>query len=125
MTRKLRPGINYNRLDKGSVSSGTVTFDRRVSVAQKLTVTGAITLALAGFTVGTFCDLTVELVNGGSSAITISGINWVLPTTGAFTSSLSTYLTAAGRSPATLQTTGTDFLYFWNDKAGNIYGKIL
>jgi hypothetical protein len=104
-----------------------VTFDRSAKSVWKLTVGGALTIATTGWpAAGNFGDLLIELVNGGSAAVTFTGINWILPTTGAAAASFSAYLTAIGRSPASLQSAGTDWIYLWTTNGGTtINGKLL
>ena len=120
-------GQFITELNKGTVSSGTVTFSFAGSNVQKLTVGGALTIALAGSPpTGIFADMTIELVNGGSAALTLPTINWILPATGAPASTFSAYLAAVGRSPSTLQSAGTDFIYLWTTNGGTtVYGKII
>lgn len=116
------------KVDKGSVGTGTVTFTVSAGNVQKLTVTGALTIALAGWIAGsTLSEVLIELVNGGVAVVTMpAAIKWILPTTGAAAASFSAYLTAIGRTPASLQSAGTDFLYLWSTDGGTtIYGKIM
>jgi hypothetical protein len=117
---------SFTEVDKGTVTTGTVTFAADTANVQKLTVGGALTLAFSGFAAaGIYSDLLIELVNGGSAAITMPvGIIWQLPSTGAAAASFSAYLTAIGRT--SLQSAGTDFLYFTSTDGGvTIYGKLL
>jgi hypothetical protein len=117
---------SFTEVDKGTVTTGTVTFAADTANVQKLTVGGALTLAFSGFAAaGIYSDLLIELVNGGSAAITMpAGIIWQLPSTGAAAASFSAYLTAIGRT--SLQSTGTDFLYFMSTDGGvTVYGKLL
>src|SRR5215813_10309288 len=65
-------------INKGTVSSGTVTFTQSEGAKQKLTVGGAITIAYAGWPAsGIYADLEIELVNGGSASITWPSVNWM------------------------------------------------
>lgn len=111
-------------LDKGTVSSGTATFDYAVAGSQRLQVGGGLTIALTNLpTSGRRFTLLLELVNAGSAAVTFPTINWVKPD-GTTTTTLSSYLTAISR-PA-LQTSGTDFVLLWGRDAGDTtYGKLL
>lgn len=113
--------------NKGNSGTGTFAWGRTVSNVVKITVNGAVTLATpTGFpTSGTFGDMILELVNGGSAAVTMpSAISWVLPATGAAAASFSAYMTAIGRS--SLQASGTDWFYLWSTNGGTtIYGKLL
>lgn len=116
--------INHNEVDKGTVSTGTVTFTQSVANVQRLQVGGALTIATTGWpTSGTFGELLIKLVNAGAYAVTLPTINWIKPD-GTLTTTFATYLTAISR-PA-LQTSGTDFLYLFSDDAGvTIYGKLI
>lgn len=115
---------SYTEVDKGTVGTGTVTFSLSAGNAQRLQVSGALTIALAGFpAAGIVGDLFIKLVNGGVAAITLPTINWILPAGGAATS-FAAYLAAIGRTA--LQTAGTDFMYLWTDDAGaTVYGKLI
>lgn len=116
--------INHNEVDKGTVTSGTVTFTQSVANVQRLQVGGALTIATTGWpTSGTFGELLIKLVDAGAYAVTLPTINWIKPD-GTLTTVFATYLTAISR-PA-LQTSGTDFLYlFSDDAAGTVYGKLI
>lgn len=120
-------GQAYSEGDKGSVSSGTVSFDRSVKNVWKLTVAGALTITTTGWpAAGNLGDLLIELINGGSAAVTFSGISWIHPTTGKPAASFAEYLTAIGRNPAALQATGTDWIYLWSTNGGTtVNGKIV
>jgi hypothetical protein len=115
---------SFSRPDKGTLASGTVTFNRAAGNVQRLQVGGALTLALSGFpAAGIFADMLIKLVNGGAYAVTLPTIQWVQPS-GVPTATFATYLAAISR-PA-LQIAGTDFIYLWTDDAGaTIYGKLL
>lgn len=116
---------NYDIISKGFVVSDTVTFDKDVSSFQKVIVGGPITIAVIGFTENKYSDLIIEVVNGGLFTITMPAVNWILPTTGGVTNSFPLYLLATGREPASLQTDGSDFLLFWSDGTGVVYGKLV
>jgi hypothetical protein len=67
--------------DKGSVGTGTVTFsvnaDPSYISEQKLTVTGNLTIAFSNWpSSGTYGEVEIQLVNGGSATITWPTINW-------------------------------------------------
>lgn len=111
-------------VDKGTVGTGTVTFDYTGGSCQRLQVSGALTMALINFPPsGNLGVMQLELVNAGSAVITFPTINWVR-LDGTFTTSISTYLSNVGRNA--LQTTGTDFIMIWSRNAGTtVYGKIL
>jgi hypothetical protein len=112
------------RVDKGTVTNGTVTFNYSSSNVQRLQVGGPVTIVLAGFPpAGTFGEVMIKLVNGGSAVVTLPTIQWILPS-GVTTGTLSTYFIAIGRTA--LQDSGIDFLYLWTDDGGGtIYGKLL
>lgn len=107
-------------VDLGTVINGTVTFDRAQAPVQKLTVAGAFTVELAGWLANSYSDLFIELTDGGSQTITWpDDINWIIPSTGATTTSFSTY--GVG-----LQTSGIDFVIFWSPDGGATkFGKIV
>ena len=112
--------------DKGTVSTGTITLSASDGNVQKLTIAGAVSLAVNGWpSPGIFGEVLIRLVNAGAYAVTMpSNINWPLPTTGAPATSFAAYLTAIGRT--SLQTAGSDFIYLWSDDGGfNVYGKLL
>ena len=113
-------GASTVMVDKGTVTSGTVTFTVSDSAYQRLQVGGALTVATAGWpTTGTYGEVLIELVNGGAFAITWPvAINWIRAD-----GTTSTSFTANG---VTLQTAGTDFVLLWSRNAGTtIYGKIV
>ena len=116
-------GESYTEVAKGSVSSGTVTFTLSAGNSQTLTVAGALTIAFAGWpTTGHAAAMLLRLTNAGSAAVTVTTVNWVLPS-GSLTTSISAYLTAISR---TLQTSGVDWAVIWNDDGGTtLYGKLL
>lgn len=116
---------NYDVINKGFVVSDTVIFDKSNSSFQKVTVGGPITIAVTGFTENKYSDLIIEVVNGGLFTVTMPGVNWILPTTGGVINSFPLYLIATGREPASLQTDGSDFILFWSDGDGVIYGKLV
>lgn len=119
-------GLNFTRLDLGIKNSGTVIINRAEAAVIKVTVGGPITLSLSGFINNKFGDILLELVNGGSSIVTMPNVNWILPTTGGITNSFATYLTATGKLPAALQSSGSDFILFWSDDGGaTVYGKVI
>jgi hypothetical protein len=94
-------------VDKGSVGTGTVTFNYANGKNQKLTVTGNLTIALTGGVAGEFDQMVIELVNGGSATITWPTVTWMV---GDGSSSAS--FASLG---ITLATSGTNFIGFkWN-----------
>ncbi len=116
--------LAYTRVDKGTVGTGTVTFTVSADFVQRLQVSGALTVAFAGWpTSGIEGAVKIKMVNWGSAVVTLPTINWQLPA-GGQTTTFATYMTAIGR--AALQTSGTDYGVFWSDDAGTtIYGKLL
>ena len=113
-------GASTVMVDKGTVTTGTVTFTVSASSYQRLQVGGALTIATAGWpTTGTYGELILELVNGASFAVSWPAtINWIKPD-GTVTTSFST-------NGYTLQAAGTDFVTLWTRNAGTtIYGKII
>lgn len=121
---KTLTGVGYTHVDKGTVSSGTVTFDYSAATSQRVQIGGAVTFAVSNWAAsGTRAILLLEIVNGGSAAITLPTINFIKPD-GTLTTSVSTYLTAIGR--ASLQSSGVDFMILWTRDAGTtVYGKFL
>lgn len=116
--------LGFTWLDKGTVGTGTVTFDVQAAFEQRLQVSGALTLAFSNWPAsGTDISVKIKLVNAGSAVVTMPTINWVKPD-GSVTTSFATYLAAISR-PA-LQSAGTDFLLVWADDAGTtLYGKLV
>ena len=124
LIRWLAQDIGTVFLDRGTVGTGTVTFDYTGGSCQRLQVSGALTIALSNFPPsGNLGVIQLELVNAGSAAVTFPTINWV-KIDGTFTTSISTYLTNVGRNA--LQTSGIDFIILWSRDGGTtVYGKIL
>lgn len=109
---------NDNQItDKGTVSSGTVTFDRADGQYQKLTVGGALTAAFTHWPpAGIAGQFILELVNG-STNVTWPTIHWFK---GDGTSD-----TTLANIGVTLQTSGTNFIHVWSTNAGStLYGKV-
>lgn len=111
-------------VDKGTVSSGTVTFDYTAGSSQRVQVGGALTLAFSNWAAsGNLGVMHLELVNAGSAAVTFPTINWIKKD-GTFTTSIATYLSDAGKTA--LQSSGTDFAVVWSKNGGTtMYGKLL
>lgn len=112
------------RADKGTVSTGTVTFNLANGNVQRLQVGGALTIALSGWpTAGNHAAIKLNIVNGGSAAIAWPTIQWIQKD-GTSTTNISTYLSNIGRNA--LQTSGLDEFVLWSDDAGTtVRGKIL
>jgi hypothetical protein len=108
-------GITNDTTDKGSVASGTVTFNVSDDSKQKLTVTGALTIAFAGWpTTGNYAEVEIELVNG-STNVTFPTINW---TVGDGTTS-----TTFADTGITLASSGTNHIIVWSTDGGTtLYG---
>ncbi len=103
-------------LDKGSIGTGTVTFNYANSKRQKLTVTGNLTIALSGGVAGEFQEMFVQIVNGGSATITWPTVTWMV---GDGTSSAT--FSSMG---VTLATSGSNWVFFWTDGTTN-FGKAI
>ena len=103
------------QVDKGTVTSGTVTFDASVSLKQKLTVTGAITIAFSGWpSASSYGEIEIQLVDGGTN-VSWPTVHWLK---GDGTSS-----TTFSDMGVTLQTSGTNFVVVWSTDGGaTLYG---
>lgn len=112
-------------LDKGNSGTTLQTLDYTAGSHQKITTTGAFTIATSNWPpTGNLGELLLELVNGGSQTITWPTITWIKPD-GTTTTSIATYL-AANMVRTALQTSGTDFFLLWSRDAGTtIYGKLV
>lgn len=121
---KVMVGEATQGVDKGTVGTGTVTFTVSAANLQRLQVSGALTIAFAGWAAsGIDSWIKLQMVNWGAATVTTPTINWQLPA-GGFTTTFATYLTAIGR--AALQTSGTDWGIFWTvDNGTTVYGKLL
>ena len=110
---------SYTRIDKGTVSSGIVSFNFLAGDAQRLQVGGALTIAVTGFPpTGIFTEMVVMLVNGGSATITWPTINWV-------TSDGST-TTTFSLNEIILQVVGTDWVMLWSlDGGTTVFGRVI
>lgn len=100
--------------DLGTVSSGTATFDLSADPKQKLTVGGAITVALSNKPTDAW-EVEVELVNGGAYAITWPAVSWLV---GDGTTS-----TTFADMGVTLESAGTNTVILWGVGTGTVYGK--
>lgn len=102
-------------VDKGTVGTGTVTFDVSVSSKQKLTVSGALNVAFSNWpATGAYAQVELELVNAGTN-ITWPTVNWMK---GDGTSS-----TTFSSMGVTLQASGTNFVIVWTIDGGTtLYG---
>jgi hypothetical protein len=106
-------------LDKGSSGTTTQTLDVRSAAHQKITTTGAFTLATTNwFATGFLSEILLELVNGAAFAVTWPSINWI--------KSDGTTTTTFASNGVTLQASGTDFVLLWSRDGGTtIYGKVM
>lgn len=106
-------------LDKGAVSTGTVTFSFADASHQRLQVGGALTISVNGWSpTNNNATLMIELVNGASAAITWPTINWI--------KSDGTTTTSFASNGVTLQASGTDFVVLWTRDGGTtIFGKVI
>ena len=124
-TRAMLIDCGLTFLDKGNSSTTTQTLDYTAGSHQKITATGAFTIATSNWppTVN-LGELLLELTNGGSQTITWPTIYWIKPD-GTTTTSISTYL-AANTGRIALQSSGTDFIILWSRDAGTtIYGRLV
>jgi hypothetical protein len=103
-------------IDKGTINTGTVTFDVSASAKQKLTVGGALTVAFSNWpAAGLYGDVEIELVNAGTN-ITWPAITWLRGD--------GTNTPAFASSGVTLNSVGTNFVIVWSSNAGvTLYGK--
>jgi hypothetical protein len=97
-------------VDKGTVGTGTVTFDVAASNYQRLQVSGALSIAFSNPpSSGRYAILVLELVNGGAATVT-----WPSPTTLKWTGGVAPTLTASG----------TDLLVFVTRDGGTTWRGI-
>jgi hypothetical protein len=93
----------------GTVTTGTETLDRSLSIVHSITAGGNFTVAVSNWPAsGTYGEVLIQLTNGGAYTITWPGaIVW---------------LTDDGNAPS-LQSSGTDFIVLTSTDAGTtIYG---
>lgn len=103
-------GVTNALIDKGEVGTGTVTFDVSAAAKQKLTVTGALTIAFSNWPAsGTYAECEVILVNGG--------VNVTLPAADFVVGDGTTSATFADTG-VTLASSGTNRLLFSTIDAG-------
>lgn len=109
---------NYKmeRIDKGSIGSGTVSFNLVSGNQQRLQVSGDLSITFSNWNnTSKFEEIMIEIINGGSASITWPSVLWI--------KSDGTTQSTPTRS---LQTSGTDWLVFWSRDGGNtIYGKTI
>jgi hypothetical protein len=107
-----------SQVDKGTNSTGgaTITFDVSAGRKQKLTIGANTTIAFSNWpSSGTYGEVEIELVNGGSATITWPTINWVVGD--------GTYSTTFADQGVTLQSSGTNVVIVWSTDGGTtLYG---
>lgn len=110
--------VYSDQTDKGTQSTGgaTVTFDISAASSQKLTIAANTTVAFSNWPAsGTESGVEIELVNGGSAAITWPTINWYVGD-----GATSTTFADTG---VTLASSGTNVLTVWSSDGGTtLYG---
>jgi hypothetical protein len=100
--------------DKGTVSSGTVTFSASIP-KQKLTVGGNLTIAYSSWPAA-YGEVEIQLVNGGAHTVTWPTINWVV---GDGTTS-----TTFADMNVTLASSGTNHVMVWTWNGGTtLFGR--
>lgn len=104
-------------VDKGTVTSGIVTFNWSDSTKQKLTVGGALTVAFTGWPAsGRHGEMEIELVNGGAFAVTWPTVHWVF---GDGTNSV-----VFGDMSVALQAADSNWVIIWTRNGGTtLWGK--
>lgn len=112
-----KPIVSLVQTDKGSVGTGTVTFDASVAAKQKLTVTGSLTVAFSNWPAsGTYGEVEIMLVNGGSATVTWPTVSW-LKGDGTNSTTFSTM-------GVTLYSSGTNHVIVWSwDGGTTLYGR--
>ncbi len=113
----VRNKLNFLLVDKGSVGTGTVTFDASAARKQKLTVTGSLTIAFSNWpSSGTSGEVEIELVNGAAGTITWPTVHW-LKGDGTNSTTFSTM-------GVTIYASGTNFVSIWTSDGGTtLYGR--
>lgn len=101
-------------VDKGTVSSGTVTFSVAAGSRQRLQVGGALTIALSNKPT-TAWGIEIELVNGGAAVITWPVVSW--------SKGDGTYSTTFSDMGVALLASGTNTVILWANAAGTVFGK--
>lgn len=109
--------VVYDQGNKGTVSSGTVTFALSDDNNQKLTVGGDLTISFSGWpSSGIYAEFEIELVNGGAHTITWPTVNWLKGD--------GTYSTSFSSMGVTLQTSGTNWVIVWSTDGGTtLWGR--
>jgi hypothetical protein len=111
------PVIKKPQTDKGTVTSGTSTFDASVAAEQRLQVGGNLTIAYSNWPAsGTYGEVEIQLVNGSAFTITWPTVHWMV---GDGTNS--TTFSAMG---VTLAASGTNWVAVWTTDGGTtLYGR--
>jgi hypothetical protein len=108
-------GVRIDVVAKGSVGSGTVTFDASASAAQTITVTGTQTWAFSSWG-SEYGEVEILATNAGAAAITLPTINWLKGD-----GTKSTTFSSMG---VTLQASGTNTFLVWTYDGGTtLYGR--
>lgn len=105
------------QLDKGTITSGTVTFNLSTGgTKQKLTVGGALTVAFSGWPAsGRYGEIEIDLVDGSAFTVTWPTVNWFVGD-----GTKSTTFAAMG---VTLETSGHNSVMVWTYDGGTtLYG---
>lgn len=107
--------ITFIQIDKGTIGSGTVTFDVSMAARQKLTLSGSASIAFANW-IGGFSELRIQLINGAA------GVGW--PTV--------TWMKGDGTSSSTFGSmgvtlsSGTNWVEVWSSDSGTtVYGSAM
>lgn len=110
------PSERHLQIDKGSVGTGTVTFDVSAAVRQKLTVTGSLEIAFSNWaTTGNESEIKLQIVNGRAGTITWPSVNWLIGN-----GASSTTFSDMG---VTLAISGSNFVWIWTSDGGTtLYG---
>jgi len=103
--------------DKGTVTSGTTTFNFANGKKQKVTVGGNVTFAFSGAGGNEYSELFLQVVNGGAYTITWPTVTWIVGD-GTTSSSFS----AMG---VVLQSSGTNHVYIWTYDGSTYFGKAI
>lgn len=111
------PAFKSVQTDKGSIGTGTVTFDVSVASKQKLTVTGSLAIAFSNWpSSGTYGEVEIQLVNGGAGTVTWPTTSWLVGD-----GTTSTTFSSMG---VTLSASGTNTVIVWSTDGGTtLYGK--
>lgn len=112
----LTGNVSVTKVDKGTVSTGTVTFDVQSCSVQRLQVGGALTIALSTKPAG-YWEVWIELINGGAFMLTMPDATWLKPD--------GTRGTAVADTGKTLQASGSNWIVFSATGSGTVEAGIL